>query len=136
MRASQMILKTTAAARAATIWKEVASAETGTSADSAFETSSGRTWEHLSTYFNKLASDSGQLPDRTLLDRPLEDAIAPHTIERGDDGYTPLPVFTSLAGLAVVHLIEQQGDTQSMKLPQPGVSSGNIMPWGTQALLT
>lgn len=136
LQASQQILKVTAAARAAVVWNGVIISQTADrAAGNGFDRANRASFLALREYFGELnnpAFDSVQLPPTAALDQPLQEAITPYSLLPIEGQYQPLRGYTSIAGLAITHILEQQNAIGSMSLPKPGVSSGNIQPWSTK----
>jgi hypothetical protein len=117
LRASQQLLKACGAARGVLIWGHVSNGYT-------VEQGSELSFATLSAHSN-LWNSGTSLPDTSLLEAPIEEAIAPYTLEPSDME----SVFTQLAGLAVVHMLDQQSRGGQLVLPRPGLASGIVEPW-------
>ncbi|MDB5181456.1 MAG: hypothetical protein JWP13_219 [Candidatus Saccharibacteria bacterium] len=122
LQASQQLLKTTSAARGALVWDSMANGRT-------IRRASQASFAVLQSYLREVIEDPEKLPAPELLDSPLEEAIYPASTVPIEAQYQILPVFTTLAGHAINHLLEQASETQAMTLPRPGTPSGTVEPW-------
>lgn len=116
LQASQQLLKACGAARGALVWDYVSNGYT-------VEQGSELSFDTLSANAN-LWLAGASLPNNSLLEASIGDAIAPYVLERADVE----PVFVRLAGLVVVHMMDQQSNTGEFVLPAPGLPSGTIGP--------
>jgi hypothetical protein len=129
LHAGQQLLKACAAARGALVWKYVLQANEAARGDDQITRGSDQTWRDLSNYYDALHDGTEALPSSGRLKASLEIALNPATLEPVNGNYDVKPIFTRLAGLAVVHFASQQEQSGEVIMPAPGVRSGEIEAW-------
>lgn len=114
LQATQQLLKTTAAARAAFIWGGVAEGR-------AFADQACQSWAQLTSYQAGLLNETRVLPavgELSLKECPVGTEVPATSRELGER-------FTYLSGLAVVHLMDTSERFGPLPMPVSGGSSGN-----------
>ena len=124
LQAGQQVLKATGAARGAVVWEAVARGQ-------AVDQASTATFAVLGDYLRATIDKKQSLPDKVLLDRPLESALYPTSLTPIEEQYQIMPVYLNLAGHAINHLLDERAVELGFGplLPRPGLPSGTIELW-------